>query len=57
MATYRLQLGLYGTAYEKITGTFPKLYLFTTADGIWTEVKLTAEEEKNIDELLRSVTA
>ena len=56
MATYRLQLGLYGTAYEKITGTFPKLYLFTTADGIWTEVKLTAEEEKNIEELLRAVT-
>ena len=56
MASYRLQLGLYGTAYEKITGIFPKLYLFTTADGIWTEVMLTAEEEKNIDELLRAVT-
>ena len=57
MDTYRLQLGLYGTAYEIITGTFPTLYLFTTADGIWTEVELTAEEEKNIDELLRSATS
>ena len=52
MATYRLQLGLYGTAYEKITGTFPKLYLFTTADGIWTEVKLTKQEKKEIAALL-----
>ena len=53
MATYRLQLGLYGTAYEKITGHFPKLYLFTTADGLWTEVKLTAEEKETIAALLQ----
>ena len=53
MATYRLQLGLYGTAYEKITGNFPLLYLFTTADGIWTEVELTAEEKETIAALLQ----
>lgn len=53
MATYRLQLGLYGTAYEKIRGTFPKLYLFTTADGVWTQVELTAEEKKEIAALLQ----
>lgn len=52
MDTYRLQLGLYGTAYEKITGTFPKLYLFTTADGIWTRVELTEQEKEAIAALL-----
>lgn len=52
MDTYRLQLGLYGTAYEKITGTFPKLFLFTTADGIWTEVELTEQEKEAIAALL-----
>ena len=54
MATYRLQLGLYGVAYEKIMGTFPTLYLFTTVDGVWTLVELTAEEKKTITAMLQS---
>ncbi|MDY3118736.1 MAG: UvrD-helicase domain-containing protein [Peptoniphilus sp.] len=52
MAAYRLQLGLYGTAYEKITGTFPRLALFTTADGRWVPVQLTEEEKETIRNLL-----
>ena len=49
---YRLQIGLYGKAYEAIKGEMPDLYLWTSADGDYHKIDITADEERGIEKLL-----
>lgn len=51
---YRLQLGLYGRSYERLRGTAPALYLWTSVDGRWTRVILSSEENQKLDALLKA---
>lgn len=49
---YRLQIALYGKAYESIKGEMPDLYLWTSADGNFHKVEIRSDEEKAIEKLL-----
>lgn len=49
---YRLQIALYGKAYEAIKGEMPDLYLWTSADGNFHKVEIRSDEEKAIEKLL-----
>lgn len=49
---YRLQIALYGKAYESIKGEVPDLYLWTSADGSFHKVEVRSEEEEAIEKLI-----
>lgn len=49
---YRLQIALYGKAYESIKGDMPDLYLWTSADGKFHKVEIKSDEERAIEKLL-----
>ena len=49
---YRLQIALYGKAYESIKGEMPDLYLWTSADGNFHKVEIKSDEERAIEKLL-----
>lgn len=49
---YRLQIALYGKAYESIKGDMPDLYLWTSADGNFHKVEIRSDEERAIEKLL-----
>lgn len=49
---YRLQIALYGKAYEAIKGEMPDLYLWTSADGNFHKVEIRSDEERTIGKLL-----
>lgn len=52
---YRLQIALYGKAYESIKGEMPDLYLWTSADGNFHKVEIRSDEERAIEKLLAEV--
>lgn len=52
---YRLQIALYGKAYESIKGDMPDLYLWTSADGNFHKVEIKSDEERAIEKLLAEV--